>query len=201
MHPQPSAQQTREELQKKEEALREEQERRQLEARLRAFDSYAFYENVESWADRSIPSPIPKTIRLTPLRRKVIMHQPMPLTRSEVGEIKELSEDCVRLLALLRAVDRLGVECPYIHRLHRIGLEKAIDKCVRIKIARKNYGRDRGVFAWCVHVLNGLHLDAMRRETDLFQNRLEAILVMCRHEEFAQDLMNLRREFSYRATP
>jgi hypothetical protein len=199
VHPQPSAQQPREEAKKKEEALREEEERRRLDVRLRDFDAYSFYENMEVWADYPVPPPFPQMIRLTPLRRKVIMHQPIPLTRNELREIRRLSEECVKLLSLLRAVDQLGMECPYIHRLHRSGLEKAIDKCVRIKIAQKNYIGDRGVFAWLWHILNGLHLSAMRREVHLFQERLEAILVMCRHEEFAHDLMNLRREFSYRA--
>ena len=198
MHPQPSAQQAREETQRKEEARREEQERRQLESQLRAFDAYSFYGSIETWAAHPIPSPIAQTIRLTPLRRKVIMHQPMPLTRSEVGDIRRLSDNCVRLLALLRAIEQRGIECPYIHCLHRPELEKAIDKCTRLKVARQNYVRGRGVFAWCVHVLNGLHLDVMRREIDLFQSRLEAVLMMCRHEEFAHDLVNLRREVSYR---
>jgi hypothetical protein len=198
VHPQPSAQQAREETQRKEEARREEQERRQLESQLRAFDSYSFYGSIEAWAAHPIPSPIAQTIRLTPLRRKVIMHQPMPLTRSEVGDIRRLSDNCVRLLALLRAIDQRGIECPYIHCLHRSELERAIDKCARLKAARQNYVRGRGVFAWCAHVLNGLHLDAMRREVDLFQGRLEAVLMMCRHEEFAHDLVNLRREVTYR---
>ena len=199
MHPQPNAQQMREETQKKEEAKREEQERHRLEARLRAFDAYSFYESIESWAVRPVPAPIAQTIRLTPLRRKVIMHQPMPLTRSDLGEVRKLSDESVRLLFLLRSIDQLGVECPYIHRLHRTGLEKAVEKCLRIKTARTNYIRDRGVFAWCVHILNGLHLDAMRREVELLQSRLEAVLVICRHEEFAHDLMNLRREVTSRA--
>lgn len=198
MHPQPSAQQMREETQRKEDARREEQERQQLESQLRAFDAYSFYASIEAWAANPIPALIPQTIRLTPLRRRVIMHQPMPLTRCELGEIRKLSDNCSRLLALLRAINQRGVECPCIHRLHRSELERAIDKCLRLKVARKNYVRGRGVFAWCVHVLNGLHLDAMKREVDLLQSRLEAVLMMCRHEEFANDLMNLRREVTYR---
>ena len=201
MHPQPNAQQMREEVQKKEEARREEQERAQLESQLRAFDAYSFYDAIESWAARPIPSPVPQIIQLTPLRRKVIMHQPMPLTRRELREVRKLSDECVRLLTLLRVVSQRGVECPYIHRLHRIGLEKAIAKCSRLKAAGKGYVRDRGFFAWCLHLLNALHLSAMTREVGLFQNRLEAVLVMCRHEEFASDLMNLRREVSRRAAP
>jgi hypothetical protein len=198
VHPQPSAQQMREETQRKEETRREEQERQQLESQLRAFDAYSFYGGIETWAVHPIPAPIPQTIRLTPLRRKVIMRQPMPLTRNELQDIRRLSNDCVRLLALLRAIDQRGMECPYIHCLHRSELERAIDKCIRLKVARQNYVRGRGVVAWCIHVLNGLHLDAMKREADLFQSRLEAVLMMCRHEEFAHDLVNLRREVTYR---
>ena len=199
MHPQPSTQQVHEEAQKREKARREEQEREQLEARLRDFDAYSFYDAIESWAARPIPAPIPQIIQLTPSRRKVIMHQPLPLTRSELREMRKMSDECVRLLTLLRATSQRGVECPYIHRLHRLGLEKAISRCVRLKVAKNGYVRDRGFFAWCLHLLNALHLSAMGREVDLLQRRLEAVLVMCRHEEFASDLITLRREVSRRA--
>lgn len=188
----------REEQQRREELRCEEQERRNLDLQLRSFDAYAFYESIESWANEAVHSPIAQTIQVTPLRRKVIMRQPLPLTRSELVQVRRLSDECVRLLTLLRAVDQKGMECPYVHRQHREGLEKAINKCVQIEEARKKYEKSRGLWSWCSSLFNGFHLDSLRRDVELFQGRLEAILMMCRHEEFACDLVHLRRAVTYR---
>ena len=198
MHPQPNTQQLREEQQRKEEARRDEQERRTLETQLRTFDAHGFYQAIEVWANHPIPSPVRQIIQLTPLRQKVMMHQPLPLTRSDLNHVRKLSSDCVRLLTLLRAIDQRGMECPCVHRMYRANLEKAVDKCARLKEARENHKKRRGLLAWCSYLLNGLHLDAMAKDLDFFQSRLEAILMICRHEEFAQDLVHLRRAVTYR---
>jgi hypothetical protein len=198
VHPPPNAQQQREELQKKEEARREEQDRRSLEVQFQAFDAHGFYEALEGWATYPIPQPIQQTIHLTPLRQKVIMQQPMPLSRKELFDLRRISSDCARLLYLLRAINQRGIECPYVHQQHRPSLEKAIEKCDRLKTARQEYNKGFGMWARFAQLLNKSHLDSMKKDLDFFKTRLEAVLMMCRHEEFAQDLMHIRRAVTYR---
>lgn len=198
MHPPPNAQQQREELQRREEARREEQERRNLETQLQTFDAYEFYGALDSWTTNPVPPPVRQTIHLTPLRQKVIMQQPLPLSRKELVDLRRLSSDCARLLYLLRAIDQRGIECPYVHQMHRPSLEKAIEKCDRLKAAGQEYTKSSGMWARFAQLFNRVHLDTMRRDLDFFKSRLEAILMMCRHEEFAQDLMHIRRAVTYR---
>ncbi len=198
MHPPPNAQQQREELQKKEEARREEQERRNLETQLQSFDAYEFYEALENWVSNPIPKPIRQTVHLTPLRQKVVMQQPLPLSRNELNDLRKLSSDCARLLYLLRAIDQRGIECPYVHQVNRPRLEKGIEKCDCLKAAGHEYTKTSGMWARFSQLLNKAHLDAMKKDLDFFKSRLEAVLMMCRHEEFAQDLMHIRRAVTYR---
>ncbi len=199
MHPPPNVQQQREELQRKEEARRDELERKNLENQIRSFDAHELYGAIEGWVNRPIPKPIPKTIRLTPLRQKVIMRQPAPLTRKELNEMRRLSSDCARLLYLLRAIDQRGIECPYVHQLHRSSLEKAIEKCDRLKAAGSSYSNGKGFFEKFFQIFSETHVDSMKKDVDFFKSRLEAILMMCRHEEFARDLMQIRRSVTCRS--
>lgn len=198
MHPPPNAQQQREELQKREEARREEQERRKLEAQIQEFDAYEFYESVEGWASQPVPMPVRKTVQQTPLRRTIVMQQPLPVSRKELVDLRRLSSDCARLLYILRAIDQRGIECPYVHQVRRPTIEKALDKCDRLRVAEENYKNRPGIGARFAKLFNKGHLDAIKRDVEFFKSRLEAILMMCRHEEFAQDLMHIRRAVTYR---
>jgi len=198
VHPPPNAQQQKEELQKKEEARRDEQERRDLEQQLQAFDAYEFYGSLEQWANHPIPSPIKQTIHLSPLRQKVISLQPMPLSRKELVGLRRISSDSGRLLYLLRAINHRGMECPYVHQLHRLCLEKAIEKCNRLAFAGVEYTKSPGICARLAQFFNMGHLSSMKRDLQFFKSRLETILIMCRHEEFAQDLIHLRRAVTHR---
>jgi hypothetical protein len=198
VHPPPNAQQQREELQKKEEARREEQERNNLEMQLQSFDSHEFYEMLEGWANHPIPAPIRQTVHVTPLRQKIVLQQPLPLSRNELSDLRKISSNCAKLLYLLRAINQRGMECPYIHQLHKSSLEKAIEKCERLKSAGRDYNKRSGMWARFAQLFNKAHLDSMKKDLDFFRSRLEAILMMCRHEEFAQDLMNIRRAVTYR---
>lgn len=185
-------------MQRREETRREEEARRNLEVALQAFDAYSFYAALENWANTAVPQPVSHTIHLTPLRQKVIMRQPLPLSRKELYDLRHLSSDCGRLLYLLRAIDQRGMECPYVHQQHRLCLEKAIEKCDQIKNAGEEYLKGQGFWARFVQLLNRAHLEVMKKDIDFFKGRLEAVLIMCRHEEFAQDLLHLRRAVTYR---
>jgi hypothetical protein len=183
---------------KREEARREEQDRRTIEEQVQAFDAYQFYGAIESWASQPIPQPIQRTIHLTPLRQKVIQQQPLPVSRKELTDLRKVSSDCARLLYLLRAIDQRGMECPYVHCQHRTSLEKAIEKCDRLKSAGQDYYKSPGMWARFAQLFNKAHLDSMKKDVDFFKSRLEAVLMMCRHEEFAQDLLHIRRAVTYR---
>jgi len=193
MHPPPNPQQQREEQMRREQSRQEELIRKELERKLVEFDAHAFYSFLQEWVDKAVPKPIPYSVHLTPNRRRVIMHQPMPLTRKQLIEMRRISASCARLLSLLRAVDQKGLECPYIHQTNRIWLERAIDKCERINRARKKYLKKRGFWARLGQMMNIFHLDSVRRDSEFFKKRLEAVLMMCRQQEFSQDLMRLRQ--------
>ena len=193
MHPQPNAQQQRDEVQKKDEMRREEQERTNLESQVREFDAYEFYASMNAWAKSPVPGPVPRTIRLTPLKKRIIMRQPIPLARPELREMQRLSSECGRLLYLLRAIDQKGLECPYVHQLNRGSLEKAVEKCRQLNEAGTSYMNGRGVLSRLFHLFSGIGVASLKKDVASFKNRLEAILMICRHEEFARDLMQLRR--------
>lgn len=118
MHP-PNPQQQREEALRKEEARKDEQERRQLETLLWDFDALAFYEKLSAWGNYPIPQPVPHEVRVTPLRQRIVMYQPLPLSRKELSDLRQLSRESARLLYLLRAIDQKGMECPYIHQQNK----------------------------------------------------------------------------------
>jgi hypothetical protein len=189
--------QSKDDQTKKDEARREEQERRQLEDLLHEFDAYSFYDTLGRWIQKRVPSPIPQTVHVTPLRQKVILHQPLPVTRRDMSEVRKISSDAARLLYLLRAIDQKGIECPYIHLQNRSNLEKAVEKCDQIKEAGKLYYQGIGFWASLRRLFNKPHLDGAKQDVEFFKNRLEAILMMCRHQEFAKDLMNFRKTVTH----
>jgi hypothetical protein len=200
VHPPPTTQQQREELQRKEDARREEQDRKNVEAQLSAFDAHEFYDAIEGWTKKPIPRPIQKRVRLTPLKTKVIMRQPIPLTGRDLNEMHKLSTECARLLYLLRAIDQRGIECPYVHQVSRPSLEKALDKCQRLEDAGMQYAKNRGILSRLWRMFSGTSVEAMKKDIDSFRNRLEAVLTMCRHEEFARDLMQIRKTVTGRSS-
>jgi len=199
MHPPPNPNQQREDFVRKEQARREEVARRELEERLNEFDSHSFYQSLDSWLSKPIPKPIPYSVRLTPLRQKVVLHQPMPISRKELSKMRRVSAMCAVLISLLRAVEQRGLECPYIHQINKRNLEKALEKCRHLKQAREKYFKRRGFWARFGQLLNRPHLGSIRRDIEVFNNRLEALLMICRHEEFAQDLMRLRQAVTSRS--
>ena len=199
MHPPPNAQQQREEQLRKEEARREENERRSLEADLRTFDSHRFYETLDQWTVISVPQQVPRTIHVTPFKQKTIMIQPLPINRRDLNDMRKLSYDCSRLVGLLRATDQRGVEYPYIHLAYRALLERAIAKCAQLHVARELYSKSvRGFWNQLGRLLNISFLDAAKKDIEIFKQRLEALLMMSRHQEFVDDLVRLRRSVTYR---
>lgn len=195
MHP-PNPQQQREEVLRKEESRKDEQERRQLESLLWDFDALDFYEKLSAWGKAPIPQPVPHEVRVTPLRQKIVMYQPLPLSRRELSDLRKLSRESARLLYLLRALDQRGMECPYIHQQNKQILENVLEKCERLKAAGKNYMEGRGLWARLTQLLNKIHVDAIKKDAESFKNKIEAVLLMCRHQEFAQDLKTLRSAMS-----
>lgn len=199
MHPIPNAQQQREEQLRREEDRREEKERQQLEAELRNFDAHRFYDALERWTSIPIPRPIPRTVHVTPFRQKVIMIQPLPISRWDLNEMRQLSNDCSRLVGLLRTIDQRGIEYPYIHVVYRGLMEKAIEKCLHLHAAREQYTQSsRGVWGQLGRLLNISLLDAAKKDIEKFKQRLEVLLMMTRHQEFLSDLIRLKRSVTYR---
>jgi hypothetical protein len=195
VHP-TTPQQQREETLKREEAKREEKERLALEEQLREFDAYGFYEKLTSWTGEQLPKPQPQAVNVTPLRQTTVMQQPLPISRQDLQEIRKISSHSARLLALLRAIDQKGIECPYVHQQYRATIEKALEKCEQIKAAGDRYFQSKGFWARLGQFLNKFHVSSTKRDVDFFKNRLEAILMMCKHQELAQDLVKLRQSFS-----
>jgi hypothetical protein len=199
VHPPPNAQQQRDEQLRKDETRREENERRILESELRAFDAHRFYETLEQWTAILVPKQVPHTVHVTPFRQKVIMTQPLPISRRDLNDMRKLSYDCSRLIGLLRAIDQKGVEYPYIHLAYRTLLECAIAKCVQLHAARELYSRTvRGFWNQLGRLLNLSFLDAARKDIETFRQRLEALLMMSRQQGFVEDLVRLRRSVTYR---
>jgi hypothetical protein len=117
-------------------------------------------------------------------------------------DLRRLSYESARLLSLLRAVDQKGMECPYIHQVNKQLLERALDKCQKLKEAGSKYFEGKGLWARLTQLLNKIHLDAAGKDLDSFKSKLEAVLLMCRHQEFAQDLVKLRSvAFDYSVRP
>ncbi len=199
MHPLPNAQQQKDDQLRREEDRREENERRQLEAQMRDFDAHRFYDALEVWTSIPIPPLVPQTLHLTPFRQKIVMVQPLPISRRDLNEMRQLSYDCSRLISLLRTMDQRGMEYPYINFVYRGLLEKAIAKCLHLHTAREQYTRtSRGLWGQLSRLLNISLLDAARKDIERFKQRLEALVMMTRHQEFLSDLIRLKRSVTYR---
>lgn len=192
VHPQ-HPQLQREEQMKRDEARKDELERSNLESLLRDFDSLSFYESLEQWEKIPIPQPVRQRVQVTLLRQKEISHQPLPISRKELFDLRKLSSESARLLYLLRAAEQKGMECPYIHQQNKQILERALSKCEKLREAGERYLSGKGFFARLGQLINFLHIDSVKRDVNSFRNKLEAVLLMCRHQEFAQDLIKLRR--------
>ena len=183
---------------RKDEARREEQEKRALEVELRDFDAHEFYDSLLQWIEKEIPKPYRRSLHINPFRIKQVLWQPMPMTKNDTQELQKFSTMTAKLLSLLRSIDQKGLECPYIHQVNRPILDKAIEKCDRLKDASLKYLQAKGFYAWLHHLFNGSHIRLAQRDLEYFKRRLDAISMMCRHQEFAQDLVRLRREVTYR---
>jgi len=192
-------QQQKEDPVKKEKALREEREKRLLEIQIREFDANAFYESLLRWMDTPLPQPIVKAVRVTPLRQKTMIHQPLPISRKGLNDLRKISANTARLISLLHAIEVKGVECPYIHQQYRRHLEQAIQRCRQLQEARVRYKQGKGFWMLLRRLLNKLHLDSVQHDVSFFQRRLEALLLFCRHQEFAHDLQHLNRMYSSRS--
>jgi hypothetical protein len=185
-------QQQREDLLKREEDRKAELEKSRLEGLLRDFDALSFYESLEKWEESPIPQPIHHRVQVTTLRQQVVLNQPLPISRKELYDLRSLSKESARLLYLLRSIDQRGMECPYIHQQKKHLLERAMEKCERLCQAAAKFYEGKGLMARVSQLLNLLHLEAAKKDLESFKKKLEAVIMMCRHQEFAQDLMKLR---------
>ena len=185
-------QQQREDFLRREESRKEEQEKNRLESLLRDFDSLSFYGALERWEKAPIPQPVRHQVTVTLMRQKAMYYQPLPISRKELWDLRQISKDGARLLALLQAADQKGMDCPYIHQQNKHILELALEKCQKLKEAGDKYLDRRGFWARFCQFFNLLHMDAAKKDIDAFEDKLEAVLLMCRHQEFAQDLIKLR---------
>ncbi len=198
MHPPPNHQQQREEQLRKEEARREDNAKRSLEDQLDAFDAYAFYDKLQNWADRPIPQPNVHCVHITPIRTEKVVQQPLPVTSKDLVVIHKISSDCARLLYLLRALDQRGMECPYIHQQSQACLQRAIEQCIKLQKAGTDYLQGKGLWNLVTRFFRASHINLVKKDLDFFKNRLEAVQILCRHQEFAQDLQKMKAAITYR---
>ncbi len=183
--------------QRKEEK-REEQEKRLLEQELLDFDAYAFYEKIGAWSTLPIPKPYKRSIHVGLFRVKQVLWQPLPLTKIEERELRALSIVTGKVLALLRRVDEKGLECPYIHQVNKEVLEAAIYRCDQLKEASLKYLSTRGFFARLSQIFYRSHMLTSIKDIEFFKRRLESIAMICKHQEFTQDLLRIKREVTFR---
>ncbi len=183
---------------KKDEARQEEVEKKNLEEELREMDAHGFYNRLKDWSTKEFPKPYYRTSHLALVQNKEMLWQPLPITRSDEREILFLSKNTGKVLSLLRRVDQKGLECPYVHQVNKESLEEAIDKCKHLEEASLLYLSSKGFLARFSQLFNRLHILRALRDIAVLQRRLEAIVIMCRHQEFAQDLMRIRREVTFR---
>jgi len=85
-----------------------------------------------------------------------------------------------------------------VHQVHKETLELAIQKCRDIQAAVQRFHSSSGMTARLLYLLHRGYINSLSEEIKIFLNRLEAVLLICRHEEFAQDLVRLRRAVTYR---
>jgi hypothetical protein len=168
-------------------------ERLLLEEQLRDFDAMAFYDELEQWCEAPIPQPISQKIRTSPFKMEETLKYPLPLSRGALYTVRQLSTKCTRVLYLLRAIDRYGIECPFIYQHNKRLVEQSLAKCETLLQARSLYLRGSGLWTRLHQCLNVVHIFAIRRDLEAFRKKLEAIALLSRHYEFAQDLVRLRQ--------
>lgn len=184
--------------QRKEEVRKEELERKNLEDELLSFDAHDFYENVHEWALRPVTKPVRRSQHISWLNNGPNEFQPLPVAQTEFSHLHRLASWSSRLLALLKSAEQRGLGCPYVHQVHKETLESAIRKCKDIQAAVQRFQSSSGMTARLLYLLHRGYIVSLSDEVKNFLNRLEAILLICRHEEFAQDLVRLRRAVTYR---
>ena len=184
--------------QRREEAKREEFERKSIEDELLSFDSHEFYSQLQEWAEKAVPQPQHNPAKIYWLKRKQSDFQPVPVPRLEFAAVHVLSTKTLRLLSLLRSAEQKGIGCPYVHQVNKEILEKAIEKCKEIQKAIVRCHSHSSAVGRLLYLLHRGYLSTLSTEIERFLSRLEAIFLICRHEEFAQDLMRLRRAVTYR---
>lgn len=182
----------------REEARRDEQERKRLEEEVFDCDAYSFYDSLSTWALRVVPKPVQGAVHITLLKKRPTAYQPLPVSRAEYRVLYSLSQKAARLVKLLKALEQKGLDCPYVHQLNKPVLEQALAKCEEIKKALIRFNTCSGMVAKLLYLLHRSYVYTLEIELSKFSSRLEAIILMSRHAEFAQDLVRLRRAVTYR---
>jgi len=184
--------------QRRDEARKEELERKNLEDELLDFDSHGFYEKLDLWGTRAVPLPVKRYQQISWLKKTPNEFQPIPVSRAEFPLLHALAMCASRLLVLLKSAEQRGLGCPYVHQTNKETLERAINKCKEIQRAIARFQSSSGAVARLLSLLHKGYIFVLSQEVERFLSRLEAIFLICRHEEFAQDLVRLRRAVTYR---
>ncbi len=176
---------------------REENERRLVEQQLLEFDSHSFYDNLNAWTEKPCPKPEHQDVRVSLLRKKDALVQPLPIARHQMLELRRLSRGTLKLLRLLRSIDQKGIECPYVHTQNKKNIELAAKKCLELLEGASRYRSSRGFVNLIKRVFHGLFLSRAAKEIEYFKIRLESLLLFCRHQEFAREISSLSHAMSY----
>lgn len=184
--------------QKRDEARKEELERRTIEEELHAFNAHDFYEKLCTWSSIAVPQPVHRKAHISWTKKDPGEFQPIPVARVDFSFIHSISSRAGRLLYLLKSAEQKGMNCPYVHQMNKETLEKAVEKCKEIKKAIDRFYSGSSMVARLVYLLHKGYIYVLSKEIDVLLSRLEAIFLICRHEEFAQDLVHLRRAVTYR---
>lgn len=167
---------------------REEQEKRQAENQLLAFDSYSFYEKLGAWSKQPTPQPTKEDVRVSLWAKKEAYRQPLPVSRGDYNELQKLSKGAAKLLQLLRIAELRGVECPYIHTESRREMQRAAERCRILLEATEKFKQAAGLRAHISRLLNLFHISSAKKDLQSFKARLDAIANYCRQLEFARDI-------------
>lgn len=184
--------------QKRDEARREELEKRRIEEELHAFDSHGFYAAIDSWLRKPVVQPVQSKRSVGFFGKQASSYQPLPVPRAEFRELYSLSKQTAYLLSLLKGAEHRGFECPYIHQANKEALERAMKKCGELKEALSRFHDSSTMVAKLLYLLHGSYARVLGREIERFFYRLEALFLLCRQAEFAQDLVKIRRAVTYR---
>lgn len=178
---------------------KDEIEKRMLQQQLMDFDSYGFYDRLLGWANKAPPKPIAKNQRVSMFRTRGTLVQPVPVTRMDVLELRRLSRGTLQLLQLLRAIDQKGLECPNVHISNKKNVEIAAKKCIELLAAAQRFKSGKGLLLKLKRMMASLYLNKAAKEIEYFKIRLEALLLFCRHQEFAREITELNHAMSYQS--